>query len=174
MYASDYDDKLDFCEMITDTPMRNRYVTYYYPNDPSVTQNLLYSCDLLQPYVKNWNIFQCPSRADDWIGYSRNLYLGYCGNHPTRTSAIYTGVPLGSVEHPAEVVYALDHHEHPKGRWYWIFIGWPTSDYGDPQYWPPLHNGGRNVLLLDGHAKWYKDPQYFDVSTGGVLHWYLY
>src|SRR6056297_2550811 len=51
MYAQDYDEKLDFCEMITSTPMRNRYVTYYYPNDPSVTQNLLYSCDLLQPYV---------------------------------------------------------------------------------------------------------------------------
>ena len=172
MYAQDYDDKLLFAEIYTPEPMRNRYVRWYYPNDESVTQTLLYWSDLIQPYAKNEQFCLCPSRPNDWTGYSWNIHVGYCGNHPTRTTPEYTGYPLSDIEYPAETLVLLDHSNIGKGPWYYNFIGWPGSVYDTPECWQPgVHNDGQNVILADGHAKWFRYPQFRDVSVGGRLRW---
>ncbi len=177
MYAQDYDEKLTFAETYSDVGVRNRYVRWYYPDDPSVTQNLYYWSDSLQPYVKNEQIILCPSRPNDWTGYSWNIHIGYYGGHPTRTGPMYNGMPLSMIERPAETLVLIDHSDISQvgsySAWYWNFCGWPGSVYADPAAYPSVHNDGRNVLLADGHAKWYKTPTFLDNEEGGRLDWDL-
>ncbi len=177
MYAQDYDEKLCFAEMMTPVPMRNWYCQFYYPNG-TTTQNLLYWMDLTHPYVKNYQIVECPSEPTHWTGYSWNIHVGYCGNHPTRTGYIYEGYPLAKIPYPAETLVLLDHSNIGRvnptysSPWYYNFIGWPGSVYDQPACWQPaVHNGGQNVLLADGHAKWFRYPQFRDPSVGGSVRW---
>ncbi len=185
MYAQDYDEKLLFAEMWTPVPMRNRYVRWYYPNNPNVTQNLLYWSDLIQPYAKNEQICICPSNPNDWTGYSWNIHVGYCGamfmlggRYANRRSYEYTGYPLAKIQYPAETMILIDHsrigrvNSRYSSPWYYNFIGWPGSIYDQPECWlPGTHNDGQNVVLADGHAKWFRYPQFRDVSVGGRLRW---
>jgi prepilin-type N-terminal cleavage/methylation domain-containing protein/prepilin-type processing-associated H-X9-DG protein len=174
MYAQDYDEKLTFAQTYA-PPTRNYYMRWFYPDDPSATQNLYYWHDSLEPYIKNEQIYLCPSRKNDWTGYSWNIHVGYAGGHPTRTSELYTGVPLAEIEKPSETLVLIDHTDIGQvgsySAWYWNFIGWPGSVYADPDAFPSVHNDGRNVLLLDGHAKWYKTPTFLDTEQGGRLDW---
>ena len=123
----------------------------------------LYWMDVLMPYVKNKQVFVCPTMASDatatWGGYGWNVYgAGYCLNHPTRynnTGAdgpIYRGVKLSEVGHPAECPFIGD----CTGASLWL------SHPNDNQYvtWPKRHNEGDNFGFIDGHAKWFKYGNY--------------
>ncbi len=151
MYIQDYDDTFPFADMYwpvsAPRPWSGGSSTYvYWP-------------DLLYPYVMNKQVFYCPSRPGDWIGYSWNVALGYVGNHPTRIGPIYQGVKLATVRYPAETVLIADHMETYTGERLWASLA------PDPAYWCEIHNGGWNVGLVDGHAKWYRPEAY------GSLYW---
>ncbi len=171
MYLNDWDDKFCFCTMVTG-PVWNWYYQYYYPDDPSRTLAYVFWPDQLQPYVKNKQIFDCPSRPYCWLSYSRNIALGYFGGFDGRPGPWYEGVKLATILHPSEMLLTIDRHEGTSA-WYWCRIGWPGSVYGQPteSCFPPLHNEGHNVLLVDGHAKWYRSYRYFDKGVGGVIIW---
>jgi len=156
MYIQDYDDTFPFGGMYWPSaalrPWSGGSSTYvYWP-------------DLLYPYVMNSQIFQCPSRPGDWIGYGWNVYLGYVGAHPDRKTLnqIYWGVKLAVVRYPAETVLVADHHKSPPAGS--INRLWGSSA-ANPDYWVTIHNGGWNVGLVDGHAKWYRPEAY------GSLYW---
>ncbi|MBC7288429.1 MAG: prepilin-type N-terminal cleavage/methylation domain-containing protein [Armatimonadetes bacterium] len=184
MYAQDYDERLLFAYIVTPVQVRNRYVRWYYPNDPSRTENRLYWSDLIQPYAKNEQLCICPSNPMDWTGYSWNIHVGYAGalftlpGYENRTGPEYTGYPLAQIKFPAETLVLVDHsrigrvNSQYSSPWYYNFIGWPGSVYDQPACWlPGTHNDGQNVILADGHAKWYRYPQFRDVSVGGSLRW---
>lgn len=135
MYAQDYDEVL--------VPMAN----------PGGNWTVLIS-----PYVKNTQIFRCPSKAGFAIGYGvsyRNL--------AEDTGAGGRGCSLGAITAPAEALLFGETERLNAGavsqmHWYYslrVYTLGQIAGYennGIPM--PGRHNDGNNVGFCDGHAKW--------------------
>jgi len=104
----------------------------------------------LNPYIKNTQVWDCPSCDDDpqfSYGWNRSLDQGR----------------LALIQKPAETVMYADHRTNVTMRW---CGGWLSSNEGCcsgqgndtvyPHWMNPVHNGGSNIALADGHAKWYR------------------
>jgi len=111
---------------------------------------------MLQPYIKNTNIYICPSKDSSSPSYGHNhCNLGYNST-----------VSMASVDKPAETVIFNDNGfvtnptADPKT---WTESGggapytrWPNNTpYWDTDPWRPVprHNGMCNCAFLDGHGK---------------------
>ena len=111
---------------------------------------------MITPYVKNTQIFICPSLSGANPGYGHNhCNLGY-----------ESSVALAQIAKPAETVWLQDNGfvtnpsappsqwiERGDGSWY---ARWPNNDpwyTSDPWRAVPRHNGLCNCAFLDGHAK---------------------
>jgi prepilin-type N-terminal cleavage/methylation domain-containing protein/prepilin-type processing-associated H-X9-DG protein len=108
---------------------------------------------MVDPYVKNSQIWTCPS-ANTEQGYGWNYqYLGWPGQGGTSGSAASS---LAQVTEPAETVMIGE------SNYSVIFGPWqaPTAALHD-LYTKYRHNEGTNLGFVDGHAKWY--------SKGAVL-----
>ena len=106
---------------------------------------------LLQPYVMNEQIFKCPSEPSRDLGYGYNYYLLGNLSGPARAPQ-----PLAKILAPAETLWGMDAGDTAfRGR---VFQGSTT--------YPPskIHNGGSNVGMIDGHAKWFKTDNLFSAS----------
>ena len=134
--------------------------------------------DLIYPYVKNAQIFVCPS-TEGGSGYSRN----YGFNSAVCVDArYYAPISLSTLRSPAECFLALDAGPYmcaydditdPSGS-FWYIPG--TANGRDPAALSPAltnaaavsdfksgrHNQGVNVALADGHAKWYSSMSLFN------------
>jgi prepilin-type N-terminal cleavage/methylation domain-containing protein/prepilin-type processing-associated H-X9-DG protein len=139
---------------------------------------------MLEPYVKNEQVFSCPScnypvrgQGYDNLGYSFNAGMGYWVGHPSRSGPMYEGVKIASVVYPTSTPWVCD-----ATMWYSQLPNLQICMYALPSYgrdltkdcWPLIHNGGRNLNFVDGHAKWMKWTQFRDVQYGGSVYWYGY
>ena len=95
----------------------------------------------IYPYVKNVQVFNCPSATVEWGGQN--------------TSAIQTGmnahmanVKLATVTYPAQTLLVAD----TMGPASYVFLNYYRTD----RWIAPRHNGGANLGFIDGHAKWMK------------------
>ena len=149
MYAQDYDET--FCNYnmgptLTSPPA---------PGDPDFNRfgsGTWYSSwpTLVLPYVKNTQIFRCPSTSWTNYGIAYGLPVG-CINTSGAYAYLFHGTPktLGDLIKPAET----------------LMIGEKYG--GNPQYvlsgqyyvMRANHNDGMNTVLCDGHAKWFKGEQ---------------
>ncbi|MEN6643069.1 MAG: DUF1559 domain-containing protein [Armatimonadia bacterium] len=107
--------------------------------------------DLISPYVKNTQVFACPSGKrsqpdEPYYGYNANL---------SRFSISYPAIPLslGAVNNPSQCILLLDYAcaqgvyalgASGGNDWVWA-ESWP---------WSAPHNDGVNCAFVDGHAKW--------------------
>jgi prepilin-type N-terminal cleavage/methylation domain-containing protein/prepilin-type processing-associated H-X9-DG protein len=98
--------------------------------------------DVLQPYVKNGQIFRCPSSPGGGLA---GMHADYAMNCQLNALAM-SGVPS-----PANVPALAEttcHYFNPVGCW----------DVNQPAGFrmrdPMPHNGGANVTYADGHSKW--------------------
>lgn len=129
---------------------------WWAPYDPSVqpdaTPGANWQNGLLNPYVKNVQIFKCPSEPQWQCGYCMTYIYG---SPMLREDAFCTA--------PAERVVVWDHRRTPgcadttnytanPRPPYTPFEGGATSE----THYPTRHNGGLNFLFYDGHAKWLK------------------
>lgn len=169
MYISDYDETILFGEIWSPPgPV---------PNYAGWTSGVWYYTalwpDLLMPYVQNRQVFICPS-TNSWLGYGWNVYIGYVGGAIDRVGPTYQGVKMADVKYPAETVAISDADRGAASvTYYYRAWGSETSPQRlEEGCWPPTHNEGFNVALLDGHAKWYKRGAHSDVSYGGSLRWW--
>ncbi len=115
--------------------------------------------DPLTPYVKNAQVFRCPSMRDDATMNTDYVISGLFAH----------GMSYASFGKPAETIMI---GERAKG---WAVFGyhpWPSDGTswdnldayvaGDGHNWlsehmePARHNGGSNYAFGDGHAKWYR------------------
>jgi prepilin-type N-terminal cleavage/methylation domain-containing protein/prepilin-type processing-associated H-X9-DG protein len=108
------------------------------------------------PYVKNWQVFRCPSNGNGKFTYwGAELYYGY--SRPTVPNTM-----LAEIEYPAQTARLGDGRhpavDLPRGMAPKACrVGNPACSSGswrEPRDSDFLHNGGDNVSFYDGHAKW--------------------
>ena len=141
----------------------------------------------LQPYIKNQQLYKCPSdgRAPnvDFTG-CRPIAQSYCWNYwmgmdipgwydPGSYHTYLVTCSLSDVKAPAQCAMLWDDSSD------WLAAGWGgrfnTLDSPDwaydlgPGTLKGRHNGGDNLVFADGHAKWYKLNVASDVETTGGI-----
>jgi prepilin-type N-terminal cleavage/methylation domain-containing protein/prepilin-type processing-associated H-X9-DG protein len=120
-----------------------------------------YWIDGLEPYVKNVQIFKCPSRTDLTWGYGWNYQeFGYEYNDGASRSS-YCSTPLAAITAPATTILLGD-DGGGTARLLYKRTAANTADW---------HNGGANMGLCDGHAKWYSKADLVKSVAGVAEPW---
>jgi prepilin-type processing-associated H-X9-DG protein len=153
MYAQDYDERM----------------AYYYRYYPPGSTVLYWWGDLLQPYVKNYQILECPSGSWGYTyarpsGLPDPLVCSYA--MPNMTIDIngvaipgISGNSMAILVEPANTILLVDSTTTE------IYTGGTSSftlldctDLGTRGYTrvAKRHNDGFNSVFCDGHAKWLK------------------
>ncbi|MHB8996578.1 MAG: DUF1559 family PulG-like putative transporter [Armatimonadota bacterium] len=139
-YCQDYDEALPGCAA---------YETVVWPNG---TTGANYWPARIYPYIKNIQVYNCPSGTYTWTGgISGSMQYGINATLATYTSA----TTLGSIVNPSQTVIIGDTEG---GSSYTFYATWyigatpPNTSRG----LSPRHNEGGNLGFLDGHAKWSK------------------
>jgi len=148
-YAQDYDERM--------VPSAVNVYDYVAPDGTwihIVPQSAMLWMYLVYPYVKNVQIFTCPSYSDNW---SATYYDGSCGYGKNP----YIDISLGTIDEPASTILLTDCNYY-LADWDVRTDGDATS--GSDNADPPrnCHNDGANFGFADGHAKWLK---------GGTASW---
>lgn len=139
--------------------------------------------DQIMPYIKNRQIFQCPSsNAQDtggntnmqWTRYSMNMVHGWGFPEGTVHDGNSWQCPLNDTKPPMPSQHGIVFESSNAWWCHWLghhyvdqpgvphWNGWGTSAdgtyllgvLGETIY--PWHNEGLNVGMMDGHAKWFK------------------
>jgi prepilin-type N-terminal cleavage/methylation domain-containing protein/prepilin-type processing-associated H-X9-DG protein len=147
MYIQDYDEGL-------------LHYRHEEPGDRSI-----YWWHMLAPYVKNEQIWVCPSNKSVDHGYGWNYrYLGIPGRGGTSSNAAHY---LGEVTHPAETFMIGETTRYvviyPPESQSWV------DNYVDRNA-HDRHNGGANYNFVDGHAKWIGSAEAATVG-GWAKYW---
>jgi prepilin-type processing-associated H-X9-DG protein len=136
MYQQDYD------ESNINTNLIESYTLPSGALSPSTNCLWMYQ---LYPYVKNAQVFSCPSDAA--AKFNPAVYTGTLGYG---FNDIYgaSGLALAALQRPSETLIFADTN--------YYLVDWDTSATSD-NHTPvlPRHNGGANLAMYDGHAKWY-------------------
>ena len=143
MYMQDYDGTYP-CHLVA--PASG---TVYWPN-------------IIQPYVKNIQVFSCPSSKYVWEGNPGNAtiisygYNAYLSNYP----GWYQGTTDATITRPSTTVLLAETGGTPEqtDRYYVAYSPYSyngttitlASKYGMSS----RHMDGSNVLWCDGHVKW--------------------
>jgi prepilin-type N-terminal cleavage/methylation domain-containing protein/prepilin-type processing-associated H-X9-DG protein len=126
MYAEDYDG----------------YYTrgQYWPWDDTYTW-----VEAVEPYVKNKNVFRCPSQGSDAYGYGYNIAYWGGGDPLDGMHGINDAWPVheSEVPEPTETIWVVD-----CGRYWGCGVAY---DIEEPKR---RHNEGANALFVDTHVKW--------------------
>lgn len=109
----------------------------------------------LEPYVKNSQVFYCPSDLDNQIGYALNGIIGFPSTGPVTDS---------SIQLPSQMLVFVDdqfnaYYAYPPGS---NAAGWrinfcntiDSSSCTAANSFYGRHLGGVNVAFADGHVKW--------------------
>ena len=129
---------------------------------------------LVYPYVKNWQIFICPSdNAENLVtnggapgstlSYADNV--GYWGGSGVAgfTCTMPVGQSLARTDDPSGTLLMLDYTGG-------FEVGWQNvaAQPLDMTFLPVRHNEGVNVAFMDGHAKWLKIDAVGAKNVNGV------
>ena len=150
MYVQDYDEKM--------------LLSYYHT--PTVRWYVA-----LAPYLKNTQIFRCPSlnTTKTHPDYGYNAWaLGWGNTLPPRL------VALSDIEYPAQTVAFGE--MHPSNNAFVLNPPWPVYTPEQMETLGPHcpHNGGCNLGFCDGHAKWvnYDVAHNMSYYAPPLLAWY--
>ena len=116
------------------------------PFDSTQTWNVV-----IAPYVKNTQVFKCPTQGSDPYGYGYNISFWGAGDLLEGMHGINDTYPVAQsmVPAPAETIWVVDFGPY-----------WGCGLEFDIQDPTKRHNGGADTLFVDGHVKWLKDfPQ---------------
>jgi len=167
MYANDYDSFFPLNYTGTIIPMPG------YDDGVSVDGITAYSRIL--PYVKNVQVFTCPSDKNPgtytWTSrgntkqtssYGWNYYVS---NYPMYGNTNPEGwyIPQSG---PAEIAMMTEH----KQLYHACYWPWLTDSHRHGLFY---HNGGQNVVFLDGHVKFFSEDR-LKIGPAGSGLWHTY
>ena len=163
-YAQDYDERM--------CPAR--------PMASGTTFNYMYG---IMPYVKNSQVFACPSNStlSTWnsnVDANGNVYKGSYGYNCWATgdpaNHSYIGVSLGALTQPASTIILIDYVNNcvkarpgatcTCGGGAQCPDNYATAQLVTAPANSARHNGGVNCLMADGHAKWRSGPSLVPLS----------
>ncbi len=115
------------------------------------------------PYIKNTQVFQCPSDKTVTVAYGINVcYYGGSGVTGVSATPPY-GRSQAVVVNSAGTILLAESGGFEYG---WQNIaGHPVAGAA---YWPNRHNEGINAAFCDGHVKWQKREELVKVNANGV------
>ena len=153
MYASDYDTRLPM--LCTQQPEHWGACVYYlstYPEKDPINGRWY---QVLQPYMKNEQIFVCPSRNKWSLSYQ--VWACYNGSQPFPLIRGGHGAPYlpcleNDIVYPGNTILVTD----SSGDGYYKALIFPGQGQYDPNIYGPQrfrHNETLNALFCDGHVK---------------------
>ncbi|RYG63922.1 DUF1559 domain-containing protein [bacterium] len=153
-YSQDYDDRTVPLFYAIGTKYNYWWGTWI-SGEP--TYNM--SDGLLQPYMKNSQILDCPDAANVPLGtYTQPLAYGinFLTLGTVSTGGLNMGIPLAMVSAPAETVGFADNARAAGSAMQRFTQVTPYGQSHRPGQYPTVHgrhSGFSNVLWLDGHVK---------------------
>jgi prepilin-type processing-associated H-X9-DG protein len=117
----------------------------------------------VEPYVKNMQVYRCPSgpdAANNWPQYNIAAYYGLIMGHVLPEGQT-SGARIGSFQRPTDIIMLME------GSWYTHYCpscrpnntcgggATPCPSINNPDV--DLHNQGANYAYWDGHVKFQKD-----------------
>ncbi|MBQ7257350.1 MAG: DUF1559 domain-containing protein [Abditibacteriota bacterium] len=130
--------------------------------------NLISFMDCLYPYIKNVNIFRCPSGNKNLSGYGMNQHLWTYANW---NYTLFTT----NWKSTSQLVLFADALAVTSTGTYTIISPWIMQYASSYPLYPKRHNGGSNYVFCDGHAKFYKlgaGPTEGDTGQGENNPWW--
>jgi prepilin-type processing-associated H-X9-DG protein len=122
--------------------------------------------EMIYPYVKNAQVFRCPSDFEPMIWRDGATY-NYFWNYSNGQALNYRS--LGAINYPAELIMSGDGSSYVADPF--RVVGGANAA-GRPQFWATPtggdyitdgaragHNGGGNFVFVDGHGKWLSFPE---------------
>jgi len=163
MYVQDYDEIYPW--MWQGTASANAWT--HVPTGETASSNYYIWAEWSYPYVKNSQVFQCPSfkRTQAQMPYS-TFPVSY--NYNGTASGGISGAAMAAVQYPANTVVVYDGLGTMDCWWYAQdhaglisnVVPW-TPASASPVAWSQAqrdlvrrHNGGANITFADGHSKW--------------------
>lgn len=135
----------------------------------TTTANYRTWMDLLFPYVKNVQIFVCPTARSGYANYGYNAVFGGFGsdcywytNSYSNGCAAHTTMLEAGVNRPAEVIVFMDRVNNVSHRTFPYHMN-VVLNAGDKSVDPHLEGG--NQIYADGHAKWLPDKKIYQPSV---------
>ncbi len=131
---------------------------------------------VLDPYVKNIQVWSCPSHPVN-VTATYSQFLGYGWNYAEfgyryvegEADMAAGGTPrygwctaLGDISNPSETILIGDNSDT---QTYCRYL------YRRSTSCPTRHNGGGNMGLCDGHAKWYSQTELRKSMAGVAAPW---
>ena len=123
--------------------------------------NLLLWMDLIYPYVKNTQIFRCPSATTTTQGTNYGFNYFYLGNNASGAALPPLVYSLSTIASPAETICVAEGGNYLTYAPSTYGSAWiPGNQLFDRNYAGCRHNEGGNLCFLDGHAKWMQGSKY--------------
>lgn len=149
-YAQDYDEMMP--------------ISCGYTSITTVLQDDAWPNDWWQevaPYVKNTQIFACPSASTKYVSSGGVSSTAYVINYGYNIFA--SGASLGTCTRPSETGLNVDGVNN-----YWRLYDSPTSSATNYLWSTRIHNDGFNASFVDGHAKWISGSAFTGTTSPAV------
>lgn len=151
-YAQDYDEQLPYYALTISG------ATWYWPME-------------IYPYVKNTQLFTCPSRkaaGQVWPGPGTPTSSS-CGYGFNGSGCGYSGISLGAINDPSSTIPLAESYNVHKYTYLYntTYVGatFTQASSTNAAGADAPHNGGENCLFGDGHVKWMNTKELGKAST---------
>ncbi len=148
-YAQDYDETYPgYCIVCSTT------VSYVLPNGATQTGQYVLWPVLIYPYVKNTQVYNCPSSTTRWTGnYASQMCYGL-----NARSFGTSGLAMASINYTSELMYFADANTSAANAYHFSSADAADTDSDGIKDYKvdKRHSEGANVCYADGHVKWIK------------------
>ena len=111
----------------------------------------------VEPYIKNTQVFSCPSRSIHWPGPTVPT-SSTCSYGLNGSGVGYSGISLGQINDPAGTIALAESYNVHKYTYLYhvenvgaLYTQRSSTNVAGA---PAPHNDGENCLFGDGHVKW--------------------
>lgn len=148
MYIQDYDERI---------PLLRYYPANGYTFQDGSTAACYFWVEAVQPYLKNYDLWQCPTRSN-WPNCRAGARRGDRHMHHYVENPYIQGRKLGEPPRVADMLLLMEGCNCPDlGMWcHRLFCEPGCRLHANGLGSSDQHSGGGNWAFLDGHVKWLK------------------